>query len=90
MKPTEGELIICGTDFSENAQGAADIAAAFAARLDLPLVLVHAHLRIVHALIPDLNGTPAHLLATASDPTVRALLEAPKRQAERLRERLGA
>ena len=36
------------------------------------------------------DGTPAHLLATASDPTVRALLEAPKRQAERLRERLGA
>ena len=35
------------------------------------------------------DGTPAHLLATASDPTVRALLEAPKRQAERLRERLG-
>ena len=36
------------------------------------------------------DGTPAHLLATTSDPTVRALLEAPKRQAERLRERLGA
>jgi len=36
------------------------------------------------------DGAPAHLLATASDPTVRALLEAPKRQAERLRERLGA
>ena len=36
------------------------------------------------------DGTPAHLLATTSDPTVRALLEAPKHQAERLRERLGA
>ena len=61
MKSTEVDSIICGTDFSENAQEAADIAAAFAARLDLPLVLVHAHLRIVHALIPELNGTPAHL-----------------------------
>ncbi len=36
------------------------------------------------------DGTPAHLLATTDDLTVRALLEAPKRQAERLRERLGA
>jgi osmoprotectant transport system ATP-binding protein len=36
------------------------------------------------------DGAPAALLATASDPDVRALLEAPKRQAERLRERLGA
>ena len=36
------------------------------------------------------DGTPAHLLATADDPTVRALMEAPKRQAERLRQRLGA
>ena len=36
------------------------------------------------------DGTPADLLANATDPAVRALLEAPKRQAERLRERLGA
>jgi osmoprotectant transport system ATP-binding protein len=36
------------------------------------------------------DGAPAELLATATDPVVRALLEAPKRQAERLRERLGA
>ena len=36
------------------------------------------------------DGAPAHLLATAGDPMVRALLEAPKRQADRLRERLGA
>ncbi len=35
------------------------------------------------------DGPPAHLLTTARDPTVRGLLEAPKRQAERLRERLG-
>jgi len=36
------------------------------------------------------DGTPADLLARSTDPDVRALLEAPKRQAERLRERLGA
>ena len=36
------------------------------------------------------DGPPADLLARATDPDVRALLEAPKRQAERLRERLGA
>jgi osmoprotectant transport system ATP-binding protein len=35
------------------------------------------------------DGRPAELLARAEDPEVRALLEAPKRQAERLRERLG-
>ena len=36
------------------------------------------------------DGAPAALLATTQDPDVRALLEAPKRQAERLRERLDA
>lgn len=36
------------------------------------------------------DGAPDRLLAEAADPDVRALLEAPKRQAERLRERLGA
>jgi len=36
------------------------------------------------------DGAPRDLLAGAADPAVRALLEAPKRQAERLRERLGA
>jgi len=36
------------------------------------------------------DGTPAALLARSQDADVRALLEAPKRQAERLRERLGA
>ncbi|WP_293904178.1 ABC transporter ATP-binding protein [Phenylobacterium sp.] len=36
------------------------------------------------------DGGPADLLAHTTDPDVRALLEAPKRQAERLRERLGA
>ena len=35
------------------------------------------------------DGRPADLLANTADPEVRALLEAPKRQAERLRMRLG-
>ncbi|MDP3855299.1 ABC transporter ATP-binding protein [Phenylobacterium sp.] len=34
------------------------------------------------------DGTPGHLLATSEDADVRALLEAPRRQAERLRARL--
>jgi osmoprotectant transport system ATP-binding protein len=34
------------------------------------------------------DGAPAALLATATDPDVRALLEAPKRQADQLRARL--
>jgi osmoprotectant transport system ATP-binding protein len=34
------------------------------------------------------DGAPAQLLAEARDPEVRALLEAPKRQADRLRARL--
>jgi nucleotide-binding universal stress UspA family protein len=34
--------ILCGTDFSPRAQEAADVAAALAARLDEPLLLVHA------------------------------------------------
>lgn len=36
------------------------------------------------------DGKPAELLATAKDPEVRALLEAPKRQADRLRAKLEA
>ncbi len=36
------------------------------------------------------DGPPAALLRDSSDPQVRALLEAPKRQAARLNERLGA
>jgi len=35
------------------------------------------------------DGAPAELLADATDPEVRALLEAPKRQAERLAAKLG-
>lgn len=47
-------------------------------------VVVLAHGRILA------DGAPADLLANSGDPEVRALLEAPRRQAERLRERLGA
>lgn len=36
------------------------------------------------------DGRPADLLARTEDPDVRALLEAPRRQAERLARRLGA
>jgi osmoprotectant transport system ATP-binding protein len=36
------------------------------------------------------DGAPAELLARSDDPQVLALLDAPRRQAERLRERLGA
>jgi len=39
------------------------------------------------AIVAD--GVAAELLAKTADPDVRALLEAPKRQAERLRARLG-
>jgi len=35
------------------------------------------------------DGKPADLLATTADPEVRALLEAPRRQAERLRAKLA-
>jgi len=35
------------------------------------------------------DGAPAELLADAKDEGVRALLEAPRRQAERLRAKLG-
>jgi osmoprotectant transport system ATP-binding protein len=35
------------------------------------------------------EGTPSALMSQAADARVRELLEAPRRQAERLRERLG-
>lgn len=40
------------------------------------------------AIVAD--GAPGHLLASTTDPDVRALLEAPRRQAERLRAKLEA
>lgn len=39
------------------------------------------------AIVAD--GAPGRLMASAADPEVRALLEAPRRQAERLRQRLS-
>ena len=42
QKNAESTPIICGTDFSENARQAANVAAALATRLSAPLVLVHA------------------------------------------------
>jgi nucleotide-binding universal stress UspA family protein len=41
MNKTSSQPIICGTDFSKAAAHAGDVAAAFATRLDAPLLLVH-------------------------------------------------
>ena len=40
-KPPRGTRIVCGTDFSDRAREAADVAAALALRGDLTLALVH-------------------------------------------------
>src|SRR5688500_11212148 len=40
MKPT-ARRIVCATDFSQNARGAADVALSIASRLNATLVLVH-------------------------------------------------
>lgn len=61
MKLNQTNPILCGTDFSANARHAANVAAALATRLNTSLVLVHAHMSIVHAIIPDVNETSAHL-----------------------------
>ncbi len=42
MKNTNSQPILCGTDFSENAKQATNVAAALAKRLSAPLRLVHA------------------------------------------------
>ena len=59
MKTTTTHPIICGTDFSENAQKAADVAAALAKRLGVPLRLVHA------SAIPRAPLADEHLRAEA-------------------------
>jgi nucleotide-binding universal stress UspA family protein len=41
MKKSSPQPILCGTDFSDAAARAANVAAAFAVRLDAPLLLVH-------------------------------------------------
>ena len=57
MKNTNPNPIICGTDFSENARRAANVAAALAKRLGVPLRLVHA------SAIPRSPLTDEHLRA---------------------------
>jgi osmoprotectant transport system ATP-binding protein len=47
-------------------------------------IVVLSHARVLA------DGAPAALLAQTAEPEVRSLLEAPKRQADRLRARLGA
>jgi len=41
MKANSQRPIVCGTDFSHQARKAADVAAAIALRLDVPLLLIH-------------------------------------------------
>ena len=55
MKNTNTQPILCGTDFSGNARQAANVAAALAKRLGVPLVLVHAKGTLIHASTPDVN-----------------------------------
>lgn len=78
-KPPRGTRIVCGTDFSDRAREAADVAAALALRGDLTLALVH---------VTDETNThaasPEELRAFAR-PALRAL----RREAARLR-RTGA
>lgn len=71
--------IICGTDFSHDAAEAARIAAQLAARLELPLKLVHALPEFVPLLAADLPDA-------VYEPTRVKLRE----QAEELRSRFGA
>lgn len=59
MISANSQPIICGTDFSENARKAADVAAALAKRLGLPLLLVHA------SSIPRSSLAEEHLRAEA-------------------------
>ena len=52
-------------------------------------VLLADRIVVLKAGVVAADGAPGELLATTADPDVRALLEAPRRQAERLRERLA-
>ena len=45
--------VICGTDFSENARQAANVAATLATRLSAPLVLVHATGLLIQGSTPE-------------------------------------
>lgn len=59
MNPNDPTPILCGTDFSENARRAANVAAALAKRLSAPMRLVHA------SVIPQSALTDEHLRAEA-------------------------
>lgn len=59
MTTAKSHPIICGTDFSENSRKAADVAAALAKRLGLPLHLVHA------SAVPRAPLAEEHLRAEA-------------------------
>ena len=74
MKPNESTPILCGTDFSGNARQAANVAAALAKRLGVPLVLVHAKGTLIRASTQDVN-----------DALIASLREALHEEAERLR-----
>src|SRR5262245_25199838 len=49
--------ILCGTDFSDNAREAADVAAALAERLNEPLVLLHAVEAFADTKVPGESRT---------------------------------
>lgn len=53
-------------------------------------VLLADRIVVLHAGAIIADGTPAGLSTSTDDPQVRALLDAPRRQAERLRQRLEA
>ena len=74
MKTTNSQPIICGTDFSENATKASNVAAALATRLGTPLLLVHAQGTLI------LGSTPVVYSAVTA-----SLRERLHEEAERLR-----
>ncbi len=62
MKTNETSPILCGTDFSENAKQAANVAAALAIRLSTPLLLAHARGPLIHASTPDIDDALVYSL----------------------------
>ena len=74
MKNATSQPIICGTDSSENARQAANVAAALATRLSAPLVLVHATGLLIQGSTPE-----------AYDAVIASFRERLHEEAERLR-----
>jgi nucleotide-binding universal stress UspA family protein len=74
MKTTTSQPILCGTDFSENAKRAANVAAALATRLNTPLRLVHAKGMLIEGSTPE-----------AHDAVIASFRERLHAKAERLR-----